>query len=231
MTARMATWATWAVLLAGAVSACGGSSDNGVASKSPSDILSASMSAVNRATSVHVSGSGVNAGSPVALDLELASGKGARGNISQGNLSFQIVEVGKLIYLKGSPEFWRHLGGSAAVQLLQGKWFETPANSGNFASLAQLTDMHQLFSSLSSHGSLVKGKTSTINGQKVVAITDQSKGGTLYVAATGKPYPVEIMKAGTQGGRFVFDHYDQPVKLSAPTNAINLQQLQSLASK
>ncbi len=231
MSARMATWATWAVLLAGAITACGGSSDNGVASKSPSDILSAAMQAVDNAKSVHVSGSGVDAGSPVALDLDLASGRGARGNISQGNLSFQLVEVGPLIYLKGSPEFWRHLGGAAAVQLLQGKWFETPATSGSFASLAQLTDMRRLFSSLSTHGALVKGSTSTIDGQKVVALTDSAKGGTLYVATTGKPYPVEIVKTGAQGGRFMFDRYDQPVSLTAPANAINLQQLQALASK
>jgi hypothetical protein len=228
----MAMWATCAVLLAGLVSACGGgSSDNGVASKSPSDILSAAMTAVNGAKSVHVSGSGVDGGSPVALDLDLASGKGARGNISQGNLSFQLIEVGKLIYLKGTPQFWRQLGGAAAVQLLQGKWFETPANSGSFASLGQLTDMRRLFSSLSSHGTLVKGKTSTVNGQKVIALRDSTKGGTLYVATTGKPYPVEIVKTGTQGGRFVFDRYDQPIKLAAPANAINLQQLQKLASK
>jgi hypothetical protein len=231
MFARMAACAACAVLLTGAISACGGSSDNGVAARSPSDILAAAMSAVNGATSVHVSGSGVDAGSQVALDLDLASGKGARGNISQGSLSFQLIEIGRLIYLKGSAEFWRHLGGSAAVQLLQGKWFETPADSGSFASLAQLTDMHQLFSSLSSHGVLVKGKTSTINGQKVVAITDSSKGGTLYVATTGKPYPVEILKTGAQGGRFMFDRYNQAVRLSAPTNAISLQQLQSLAAK
>jgi hypothetical protein len=227
----MATWATWAVLLAGAVSACGGSSDNGVASKSPNAILSAAMNAVNGARSVHVAGSGVDAGSPVALNLDLASGKGARGNIAEGTVSFQLIEVGQVIYLKGSPEFWRHLGGAAAVQLLQGKWFETPASSGSFASLGQLTDMRRLFASLSSHGTLVKGKTSTVNGQKVVAVTDSSKGGTLYVATTGKPYPVEILKTGAQGGKFEFDRYDQPVPLSAPANAINLQQLQSLASK
>src|SRR5947209_3453744 len=140
-----------------ALAACGGSSENGVASKSPSGIVSAAMNAVSGAKSVHVSGSGVDAGSKVAIDLDLADGKGARGNISQGTVSFQLIQIGQTIYLKGSPEFWRHLGGSAAVQLLQGKWFQTPANSGSFASLGALTDMRKLFGSLSSHGALVKG--------------------------------------------------------------------------
>ena len=209
-------WMVCGVLGTGVLAACGGSSDNGVASKSPNGIVTAAMNAVSDAKSVHVSGAGVDAGSHVAIDLNLADGKGARGNISQGTVSFQLIQIGETIYLKGSPEFWRHLGGSAAVQLLQGKWFQTPADTGSFASLGALTDMHKLFGSLSSHGTLVKGKTSTVHGQKVVAVHDTSKGGTLYVAATGKPYPVEIDKSGAQGGRFVFDQYNQPVKLVCP---------------
>lgn len=219
------------MLIAALVSACGSSSDNGVASKSPDQILSAAMNAVNGAKSVHVTGSGVGSGSPVSVNLDLASGKGARGSISQGGLGFQVILVGQTLYLSGSPEFWRHFGGAAAAQLLQGKWLQAPANSGSFASLSTLTDMRRLFSSLSHHGTLTKGGTTTINGQKAVAVTDSGKGGTLYVATTGPSYPVEIVNGGAQGGRLVFDHYNQPVALSPPANAINVQQLQSLAGK
>jgi hypothetical protein len=66
-----------------------------------------------------------------------------------------------------------------------------------------------------------------VDGQKVVAVTDKTKGGTLYVATTGKPYPVQISKPGAGGGRVVFDHWNASVALTAPANAIDLTQLQN----
>lgn len=70
------------ILLALAVAAlggCGGSSGNGVASKSPSEIVAAAKAAVDGASAVHVSGSTVTGGSPITLDLSLVTGKGGRG--------------------------------------------------------------------------------------------------------------------------------------------------------
>ena len=57
-------------------------------------------------------------------------------------------------------------------------------------------------------------------GRKVVAV--KSDQGTLYVAATGKPYPVEISKPGSDGGRIDFDRFNEAVNLTAPTNTVNL---------
>jgi hypothetical protein len=61
----------------------------------------------------------------------------------------------------------------------------------------------------------------------VIGITDKSKGGTLFISTTGKPYPVEITKGGSGGGKITFDRWDEPVTLSAPANAIDVAQLQS----
>ncbi len=66
-----------------------------------------------------------------------------------------------------------------------------------------------------------------MNGQKAVGVTDKSKGGTLYVASTGAAYPLEIAKGGASGGKIVFDRWNKPVSLSAPTEAVNINQLQS----
>jgi hypothetical protein len=54
-----------------------------------------------------------------------------------------------------------------------------------------------------------------------------SGAGTLYVATTGTPYPLEILKKGGSGGSILFDRWNQPVTLTAPANAININQLQS----
>jgi hypothetical protein len=223
-----------AALLALLLAACGGSSSssgNGVADKSPTAIIAATKTAADGAKSVHVSGSLVSGGSPITLDMNLLAGKGGRGQLSQDGLSFELIEVGGTVYIKGSQAFYKHIGGSAAAQLLQGKWLKAPASSTDFASLGQLTNLRALVDqTLSDHSSLSKSGTKTVKGQKVVGLTDKSKGGTLYIAATGKPYPVEIAKSGSGTGSITFDRWDEPLTLSAPANAIDVAALQA-ASK
>jgi len=46
------------------------------------------------------------------------------------------------------------------------------------------------------------------------------------VATTGSPYPVELSKDGSGGGKIVFDKWNKSVTLTAPANAININQLQ-----
>jgi hypothetical protein len=231
---RLAVLALAALLIA-ALAGCGGSSSssssasgNGIADKSPTDILAATKVASDAATTVHVSGSIVSDGSPITLDMNLLAGKGGRGQLSESGLSFELIQVGKTVYIKGSPAFYKHIGGTAAAQLLDGKWLKAPASDSDFASLSQLTDLRQLVDqTLASHGSLTKAGTSTIAGQKVVGVTDKTKGGTLYIAATGQPYPVEITKAGSGGGKITFDRWNKTVTLAAPANAIDVAQLQA----
>lgn len=205
------------------------SSGNGIADKSPADILVATKTASDGAKSVHVSGSIVSGGAPITLDMNLLAGKGGRGRLSESGLSFELIQVGKTVYIKGSPAFYKHIGGSAAAQLFQGKWLKASASNADFASLSQLTDLRQLVDqTLDNHGlSLKKIGASTIAGQKVIGITDKSKGGTLYIAATGKPYPIQISKNGSGAGKITFDRWNGPVALAAPANAIDVAQLQN----
>jgi hypothetical protein len=214
-----------------AIAGCGGSSSssgNGIADKPPAEILAATKAASDTATSVHVSGSIVSDKSPITLDMNLLANKGGRGKLSESGLAFELVQVNGTVYIKGSAEFYKHIGGNAAAQLLQGKWLKAPSSDADFASLSQLTDLRQLVDqTLASHGALKKTGTTTVNGQKVVGITDTTKGGTLYIATTGKPYPIEISKGGSGGGKISFDRWNSPVTLAAPANAIDVAQLQS----
>jgi hypothetical protein len=222
---RGAALAVAALVVAAGVSGCGGSSENGVASKSPEAIVAASSEALQGVKSVHVSGNTESGSTPTQLNLSLVSGKGGRGEMSQNGLGFQIVAIGPSVYIKGSDAFWQHFGGEAAAQLFRGKWLKAPA-SGKLGSFASLTNLHALFTKLlSNHGTLVKGKVTTVNGQKVIAINDTTKGGTLYVATTGKPYPVEVVKkGGTESGSVAFDRFNESVPLSAPANSIDISQ-------
>lgn len=216
-----------AAVLAG----CGGSSSssgNGLQSKSPEAVVAAAKQAADHAATVHISGSIIAEGKPISLNMELVSGKGAKGHIALAGLGIDVVEVENAFYLNGSSAFYKHVAGSAAAQLLQGKWLKAPTTTGEFASLAQLTDLGKLIdSTLGSHGALKSSGTTTVAGQKAVAVTDTSKGGTLYVAATGTPYPLEIAKTGTGSGQIRFYDWNKPVSLQAPPNPININQLQN----
>jgi hypothetical protein len=234
-----ATAVTAIVLLAILLGGCGGSSGssssssssssgNGVAAKTPSQILAAAKTAADSASSVHVSGSIVSASAPITLNLELLAGKGGRGQISENGLSFNLIQVGGTAYISGSPAFYSHFGGPAAAQLLEGKWLKVSSSEGNFSTLGSLTNLSQLLNTaLANHGTLAKGVITTVDGQKVLSVTDVSHGGTLYVATTGKPYPIEITKSGKAGGKILFDRWNAPVTLAAPKSSIDLAQLQS----
>jgi hypothetical protein len=217
------------VLAAGAIAACGSSSSssgNGIAGKSTSQILTSATNALENASSVHVSGAETDSGQTSKLDLQIVAGKGAKGTISQGGLSFQLIIVDKAVYIFGTQAFLQHFGGAAGAQLFKGKWLKAPSGSSDFSSLAALSNLRQLASGLlKAHGTLSKGSASTVSGQKVIALKD-STGGELFVATTGKPYPIEITKGGGSPQHVDFDHYDASVPLSPPAKSIDISKLQ-----
>ena len=218
---------------AAVIAGCGssGSSDNGVAAKSPAEIVTATKAAADSASAVHVSGSMVSGGAPINLDLSLVAGKGGRGRISENGLSFELVQLNGTAYISGSPAFYSHFAGPAASQLLQGKWLKASATTGSLASLASLTDLRKLLdAALAKHGSLTRGSTTTVNGQRVVGVTDATQGGTLYVATQGQPYPIQISKNGAGGGKITFEEWNHPVTLEAPKNAVDINELQAQAA-
>jgi hypothetical protein len=217
------------VLATGALTGCGSSSQgNGVAAKTPAEIVAGAKVLADAASSVHVSGSIVSGGSPITFDLYLVAGRGGRGQVSEKRLSFELIRIHGTVFIKGSPAFYRHIVGAAAAPLFQGRWLKASASSGSLASLASLTDLRQLAdATLSGHGALAKGAKATVYGRKVLGLTDTSKGGTLYVATTGPPYPIELTTGGAGAGRIVFDRWNAPISVLAPANTLDLTQLQS----
>jgi hypothetical protein len=215
-----------------ALAGCGGSgtSGNGVASKTPTQIIAAAKSASADAKSVHISGSIVSGGKPISLDMKLVSGKGGKGQIVLEGLSIRLIDVGQAVYMNGSTAFYQHIAGATAAQLLQGKWLKVPASNSGFASLASLTDLGKLISTtLASHGKLASVGSTTIDGQKAIGVSDATKAGTLYVATTGIPFPLEVIKHGAGGGKIVFDEWNKPVTLTAPSDSVDIDKLQAAA--
>jgi hypothetical protein len=217
------------LLAIGALGGCGGSSQgNGVAAKTPAEILAGAKVLAEAASAVHVSGSIISNGMPITLNMYLVASRGGRGQVSVNGLSFEVIRIHGTVFVKGSPAFYRHVAGPAAARLLEGRWLKAPASSGSLAALAPLTEVRQLAdTNLAAHGPLAKGATTTVEGRRALAVRDTSTGGTLFVATSGPPYPLAITAAGAGAGRVVFDHWNTIVPVLPPANALDITQLQS----
>lgn len=227
MRASALVLALTAALLAG----CGGhgkaAKPNGEASKPAARVLADAKAAATSARSAHVSGSIVSSGTSISLDLDMARGKGAKGSMSIGGRQFDLVRIGDRAYIHGSDAFWQHYAGAGVAQLLHGKWVKASVTSRRFRSLAPVTSLGLLFARIaSSHGKLVNDGKSTYKGQQVVMIRDKSDNSKLYVAATGRPYPVAIVGGKkSQSGAITFGDWNKQVSLTAPKHALAVSQL------
>lgn len=215
------------LVLVGAVAAgCGGgTTSNGEASKPALQILADAKRAATSASAVHYHGSIVNAGSQLTIDLTVDASRGGTGTMSMQGLSFDLVRIGDKAYIRGSDAFYRKFAGAAAAQLLHGRWLEFPANKGQLAVLTQLTDIGKFFALCEGKSGVVKGGETTVDGQKAIAIRSKKTDGTMYVATTGKPYPVEVVGGKSSPGTITFDGWGKSVTLTAPKGAIDISKL------
>jgi hypothetical protein len=216
-----------AVLIAG----CGGhgksAKSNGEASKPPGRVLADARAAVSSASSVHVSGSIVADDTPITLDLDIANGKGAKGSMAPGGLQFDLVQIGDAAYIRGTDAFWQHYAGVGIAQLLHRRWVKVSTSEPRFRILAPLTSISLLFDKVAArHGTLTNEGTTSYEGQQVVEIRDTSHKNRLYVAATGKPYPLAIVVGEkSRSGTVRLGSWNKSVSLTAPKGAIDISQL------
>jgi len=208
------------------VAGCGssGAKSNGEAQKTAQQVITDATNAAVAATGVHVSGSIVSSGTPLTLDIRIVKGVGGSGDVSEQGLAFSLIRVGDKAYIKGSDAFYKKFAGAAVATLLHDKWLEGSATTGSLASLTALTDISKLFNGiLGSHGTLTNEGATTYKGQKVVALKDTSNGATLYVAATGTPYPVAMVSpSAAKQGSMTFGDWNKTVSIKAPKGAVNI---------
>src|SRR5207245_508932 len=143
------------VLAAGCGGGGGGAKSNGEATKAAAQVVADAQEAAVSASSVHVSGSIVDAGKPLTLDLQIVKDKGGQGAVARSGPSLGPVAVRGTGNHPGRDGFWESFGGTAAATLFHGKWLKGSATTGDLAALTQLTDISKLFTAaLGSHGTL-----------------------------------------------------------------------------
>ena len=219
------------VFLAGGCGGGGSSSSkpSGEAAKPATQIVHDAAKAAQAASSVRMSGRIAEPGNQIGVDLSFVRGKGATGTFALGGAPVDLVLVGNHAYMRGGAAFWRRFSKSRGVgQLLAGKWLKFAANDEHLGSLMSVASEKRLFNELATnHGKLVNRGTTTYRGQSVVAIFGKENG-TLYVSASGTPYPVALVKTrGRTSGTITFDDWNQPVKLTVPKGAVDFSKLSS----
>jgi hypothetical protein len=218
------------------VLACGcGSSSNGVASKSPAEILASAISAAQQASSVHIQASSANG--PLTLTLDMSYAKnGAHGTVSLPNLDYQLIRIGNTLYVSGNSHFYRELAqtlsghtATAVAELPPGTWLRAAASSGPASGLADITEMNSELALILGRGtSVAKGAQTSVDGQQAIELKETAKlyDGSLFIATTGKPYPVLQRETGRETGQTRFGDWNKPVTLTPPANATAISQLE-----
>src|SRR6202020_1391118 len=183
-------------------------SSNGVANKSASEIVTAASAATGAAKSFTFGGTTQQ-----------------RGTITISGQPVKLIKIGNTVYFSSTKAFWNKAAGTGAGSLFGTRWVAVPSTDSDFAGINTLLDESQVAGQFSdtSNTTFTKGKTSTINGQAVIAVNGKdsgdSTGGTVYVATTGKPYIIRVTGGGSS---LTFSNYNQPVNPSVPPNSINI---------
>jgi hypothetical protein len=222
---------------------------SGEAAKPPATILADAQKALMDAKSVHLTGSfvGVVEASPSApagagtgqqtLDLRLTRDrKGAplatgfvqtvvTSNGKSTTTKIGIIRVGATLYLFGDKAYYQRISSKAAAAA--GKWLSLPATQDK--AISDLTDIDALAKGLSGATSVTSPGLVRLDAGTAILLRTGA-GATLYVAATGTPYPLRVVRAAATpsaiSGTLNFTNYNAVLAVKAPKGAVALAKLE-----
>jgi hypothetical protein len=192
-----------AVLLASALllAACGGSSGGSSGGGSGQLTLGKEFPAVEaaakNATSVRMSGSIVQNGQPISLDMTLVKPSSSAGSVSEGGTSYTIVVTPDKDYIQISKQFLQQSKLPAKLcAKVCGKYLEvSPSSAASFSDLTMTSLVSGVFSKpLSKSEAAIKLHAGQFQGQP--AWVGSGGGETFYLAKGGTPYLLSASKQG-----------------------------------
>ncbi|HET6635178.1 MAG TPA: hypothetical protein VFH77_09125 [Streptomyces sp.] len=214
------------LLLAG----CGGADEgtNGVSELSAGTIEKKARAAAEAADSVRLSGTVVSKGQAYRLEMRLKRSGGIGEVSTRGGNTFQLLRVKDELYLKANSEFWiqQEQGADAdspskadraAAKKLEGMYVKVPKGDSAYDQLSSFTRMRVLLDGLlTMKGERERGETTKVDGVPAVEVrADGGRGGTMYVALNGKPYPLR-MERGGGAGTVRLDDWNTKFAMRAP---------------
>ncbi|MEU1162774.1 hypothetical protein ACIPX0_32145 [Streptomyces sp. NPDC090075] len=191
---------------------------NGVGKLSADVIQSKTRAAATSVATVRMAGTVVTSGRTYELDMRL-NADGGTGSVTSKGSTFQLVRVGKTLYLQADAGFWNHTDGSdtAAAGKLDGKYVKVPRSDPAYKKFSGFTDKDVLLSGLLTlHGSLATDGHHEQSGTPTIRITgDKGSGGTLDVSLHGKPYPLRLERGGG-AGTLTFSDWGKDFSVAEP---------------
>jgi hypothetical protein len=177
-------------------------------------------------TSVRVSGSVVESGHKLSIDVQAGLGSG-QGQLRIGGGLVSLRLVAATLYFNGDLKGLTGLGvKKASATGVAGKWIGGAAAGSPLSAFVSFADL--ISSLLSPNGGIAAGKARTIHGVRTFALVNTSKGGgTLYVATTGSALPVQALNAKTHEV-LTFSDWSAALSVVAPPNAITAPQPSSV---
>ena len=203
----------------------GTSSASALAGMSADQIVQKSISDLEAASSVRISGALEESGQSRALDLTVVAAGGCQGTITytasaSATASAATLESADIIYVDGTEymkydeSLVKNLGlPSSTLAELNGKYVKI-ASTSYVAQLCSPSGLWSAFANDNGSG-FVKTGTATIGGQPALAFKQQNQPGTVYISDSATPEIVRIAGSASQG-TFDFSDYNAPATITAP---------------
>lgn len=210
------------LLAGGGLAGCGGGSKlNGEQSKTGNEVAHDAVNALRGTSSAHMVFNGPVGNAQATFDLTF-KGNDTKGSISTNGTTFSIIKIGDQAYVKGSKATYTALASAKIADLIGDRWLLL---SGSKADSYTGITLSNITSSLNT-ATWAKAVTRTkLDGKDVVVITNSKDSSQVYVANTGTPYPLKGQGKTAAAGSWRLSDYDAPVTITAPADALNLDDL------
>lgn len=214
--------AALALATALALTSCAPAS-NDVQKDAGSAILAATGRALTSARSLEIRAVSTQAGGPASITFEIEGPNQGEGTFTSSTVSFQAEELRGVDYFR-SQTLWSQVGGASLQSDLGDRWVFIAASSSTAAQLTQafgeLTSVRALAGAITKGAATaVRGRVDPVAGTESVAVRVPPSQ-TIYVATTGKPYPLRWVQSATAS--VSFSHFGDHFHLKAPRKPLNL---------
>jgi len=196
---------------------------NHVQQESAANILKSAAKALSSARSFAIQATSTAQGSAGSLTFDIQGANQGEGAFTSASVSFQAEELKGIDYFR-SKTLWSQVGGASLQSALGDRWVYIAAKSSTAAQLTlafgELTSPKELALGLRKSASdAVRGKLTTFQGQPVIAVNEPPHA-ALYIATTGKPYPLRWVQ--TPSTQVDFSDFGKQFHLTAPKKPLDL---------
>jgi hypothetical protein len=204
------------------VSACSSDDPSGRSTEPIDTILAQTRDAAKNATAVHVTGTWITQRIEYQIDMRIKV-DGASGEVTTSGTRIELLRVGADLFVRGDESLYTPRDGrqdpdaAESAQVLRDKFVKVPPDDPAFARLSGFTQLHPLLDDLFRlNGKVKKNGRQHVRGVQTLALAaDKGRGGELFVALSGPPFPMRY-SPGPNAGRLDLYEYNQDFPVAIP---------------